>query len=321
MGQEPDMRETKIFVGVDVSKARLDVAVRPSGDMLTVRHDESGIAGLITRLQAWQPTAVVLEATGDLECTVVSALAAAGLPVHVVNPRQVREFARATGRLAKTDALDAQILAQFGEVLRPAPRALPDEATQALSAALARRRQLLEMLIAEKQRHSQAAARLKPGIATHITWLTAELQRVDADLTLAIRHSPVWREQDDLLQSMPGVGPGLSRTMLAELPELGTLSSKQLAALVGIAPLNRDSGTLRGKRTIWGGRAVVRTALYMAALAATKWNPVIKAFYHQLLARGKAKKVALVACMHKLLIILNAMVKQRTPWRATAQQA
>ena len=321
MGQEPDMRETKIFVGVDVSKARLDVAVRPSGDMLTVRHDESGIAGLITRLQAWQPTAVVLEATGDLECTVVSALAAAGLPVHVVNPRQVREFARATGRLAKTDALDAQILAQFGEVLRPAPRALPDEATQALSAALARRRQLLEMLIAEKQRHSQAAARLKPGIATHITWLTAELQRVDADLTLAIRHSPVWREQDDLLQSMPGVGPGLSRTMLAELPELGTLSSKQLAALVGIAPLNRDSGTLRGKRTIWGGRAVVRTALYMAALAATNWNPVIKAFYHQLLARGKAKKVALVACMHKLLIILNAMVKQRTPWRATAQQA
>lgn len=321
MGKEPDMRETKIFVGVDVSKARLDVAVRPSGDMLTVRHDESGIAGLITRLQAWQPTAVVLEATGDLECTVVSALAAAGLPVHVVNPRQVREFARATGRLAKTDALDAQILAQFGEVLRPAPRALPDEATQALSAALARRRQLLELLIAEKQRHSQAAARLKPGIATHITWLTAELQRVDADLTLAIRHSPVWREQDDLLQSMPGVGPGLSRTMLAELPELGTLSSKQLAALVGIAPLNRDSGTLRGKRTIWGGRAVVRTALYMAALAATKWNPVIKAFYHQLLARGKAKKVALVACMHKLLIILNAMVKQRTPWRATAQQA
>lgn len=315
------MSETQIVVGVDVSKARLDVAVRPSGDMLTVRHDEPGIAGLITRLQAWQPTAVVLEATGDLECTVVSALAAAGLPVHVVNPRQVREFARATGRLAKTDALDAQILAQFGEVLRPAPRSLPDEATQALSADLARRRQLLEMLIAEKQRHSQAAARLKPGIAMHIAWLTAELQRVDADLTIAIRQSPVWREQDDLLQSMPGVGPGLSRMLLAELPELGTLASKQLAALVGIAPLNRDSGTLRGKRTIWGGRAVVRTALYMAALAATKWNPVIKAFYRQLLARGKAKKAALVACMHKLLIILNAMVKQRTPWRANAQQA
>lgn len=230
-------------------------------------------------------------------------------------------MARATGQRAKTDALDAQILAQFGEVLRPTPRSLPDEATQALSAELARRRQLLEMLIAEKQRHSQAAARLKPGIATPIAWLTAALQRVDADLTLAIRQSPVWREQDDLLQSMPGVGPGLSRTRLAELPERGTLPSKQLAALVGIAPLNRDSGTRRGTRTSWGGRAVVRTALYMAALAATKWNPVIKAFYRQLLARGKAKKAALVACMHKLLIILNAMVKQRTPWRANAQQA
>ena len=321
MRKEPDMSETEIFVGVDVSKARLDVAVRPSGDMLTGPYDQAGLAGLVVRLQAGQPVAVVLEATGDLECTVVSALAAAGLPVHVVNPRQVRDFARATGRLAKTDALDAQILAQFGEVLRPAPRSLPDDATQALSADLARRRQLLEMLIAEKQRHNQAAARLKPGIATPIAWLTAALQRVDADLTIAIRHSPVWREQDDLLQSMPGVGPGLSRTMLAELPELGTVSSKPLAALVGIAPLNRDSGTLRGKRTIWGGRAVVRTALYMAALAATKWNPVIKAFSYQLLARGKAQKAALVACMHKGLIILNAMVKQRTPWRANAQQA
>lgn len=315
------MSETEIFVGVDVSKARLDVAVRPSGDTLTVLHDETGIAGLVTRLYAWQPAAVVLEATGGLESAVVSALAAAGLPVHVVNPRQVREFARATGRLAKTDALDARILAQFGEVLRPAPRPLPDEATQALSADLARRRQLLEMLIAEKQRHSQASARLKPGIATHIAWLTAELQRVDGDLATAIRQSPVWREQDDLLQSMPGVGRGVSRTLLADLPELGTLSSKQLAALVGIAPLNRDSGTLRGKRMIWGGRAVVRTALYMAALVATKWNPIIRTFYQRLLAAGKPKKVALVACMHKLLTILNAMVKHRTPWRANAQQA
>jgi transposase len=314
------MSETGIFVGVDISKARLDVAVRPSGDTMTVPYDEVGIASLVVRMQTWQPAAVVLEATGDLESAVVSAVAAAGLPVHVVNPRQVREFARATGRLAKTDALDAQLLAQFGEVLRPAPRPLPDEATQALSGDLARRRQLLEMLIAEKQRHSQAAARLKPGIATHIAWLTAELQRVDGDLTAAIRQSPVWREQDDLLQSMPGVGRGLSRTLLADLPELGTLSSKQLAALVGIAPLNRDSGTLRGKRMIWGGRAVVRTALYMAALAATKWNPVIQSFYHRLLAAGKPKKVALVACLHKLLTILNAMVKQRTPWRANVQQ-
>jgi transposase len=274
------MSETAIFVGVDVSKARLDVAVRPSGDSLTVRHDEPGIAGLVVRLQAWQPAAVVLEATGDLESAVVSALAAAGLPVHVVTPRQVRDFARATGRLAKTDALDAELLAQFGEVLRPAPRPLPDEATHALSADLARRRQLLEMLIAEKQRHNQEATRLKPGIATHIAWLTAELQRVDGDLTAAIRQSPVWREQDDLLQSMPGVGRGLSRTLLADLPELGTLSSKQLAAL---------------------GSS----------------NPFITAS----LAAGKPKKVARVACMHKLLTIVNAMVKQRTPWRANVQQA
>ena len=315
------MREPQIFVGVDVSKARLDVAVRPSGDTVTVPYDEAGIAGLVVRLQTWQPTAVVLEATGDLESALVSALAAAGLPVHVVNPRQVRDFARATGQLAKTDALDAQLLAQFGEVLRPAPRPLPDEATQALSAVLTRRRQLIEMLTAEKNRLSHTRPALRTRLEAHIEWLTRELRRVDADLDTAIRHSPVWREQDDLLQSMPGVGPGLSRTMLAELPELGSLSSKQLAALVGVAPHNRDSGTLRGKRTIWGGRAVVRTALYMATLVATKWNPVIKAVYHQFLARGKAKKVALVACMHKLLIILNAMVKHRTPWRAHAQQA
>jgi transposase len=312
------MSATQIFVGVDVSKARLDVAVRPSGETLTVRYDEAGIAGLVTRLHTWQPAAVVFEATGDLESAVVSAVAAAGVPVHVVNPRQVRDFARATGRLAKTDTLDAQILAQFGEVLRPAPRPLPDEATRALSADLARRRQLIEMLTAEKNRLRHARPSLRQRITAHIEWLTRELRRLDTDLDTAIRHSPVWREQDDLLQSMPGVGPGLSRTMLAELPELGTVSSKQLAALVGVAPHNRDSGTLRGTRTIWGGRAVVRTALSMAALAATKWNPVIKAFYHQLLARGKAKKAALVACMHKLLSILNAMAKHRTPWRANA---
>jgi transposase len=315
------MSETKIFVGVDVSKVRLDVAVRPSGDTLTVCHDETGIAGLVLRLHAWQPAAVVLEATGDLQLPLVSALIAAGLPVHVVNPRQVRAFARATGRLAKTDMLDARILAQVAEAVRPAPRSLPDEATQTLSAVLTRRRQLIEMLTAEKNRLNQARRSLRKRIEAHIEWLTSELRRVDADLDTAIRHSPVWRAQDDLWQSMPGVGPGLSRTMLAELPERGTLSSKQLAALVGVAPHNRDSGTLHGTRTIWGGRAVVRTALSMAARAATKWNPGIKAFYHQLLARGKAKKVALVACMHKLLIILNAMVKHRTPWRANVQQA
>jgi transposase len=315
------MAETPVFVGIDVAKAQLDVAVRPSGPAYAIAHTESGLATLVEQVRALQPSAIVLEATGDLEVPLASALAAAGLPVHVVNPRQVRDFARATGRLAKTDALDAQILAQFAEALRPTPRVLPDEATQALSAVLTRRRQLLEMLTAEKNRLSRARASLRKGIEAHIDWLTRELRRVDADLDSAIRHSPVWRVQDDLLQSIPGVGPGLSRTVLAELPELGTLSRKQLAALVGVAPHNRDSGTLRGQRTIWGGRAVVRTALYMAALAATKWNPIIHAFYHQLLARGKAKKVALVACMHKLLIILNAMVKHQTPWRPRAQEA
>ena len=315
------MAETPVFVGIDVSKAQLDVAVRPSGPACSIAHTESGLATLVEQVRALQPSAIVLEATGDLEVPLASALAAAGLPVHVVNPRQVRGFARATGRLAKTDALDAGILAQFAEALRPTPRGLPDEATQALSAVLTRRRQLLEMLTAEKNRLSRARASLRKGIEAHIDWLTRELRRVDADLDSAIRHSPVWRVQDDLLQSIPGVGPGLSRTVLAELPELGTLSRKQLAALVGVAPHNRESGTWRGQRTIWGGRAVVRTALYMAALAATKWNPVIRAFYHQLLARGKAKKVALVACMHKLLIILNAMVKHQTPWRARAQEA
>ena len=313
------MTEPAVFVGIDVSKARLDVAVRPSGEAQSVPQSETGLATLITKLSALRPTAIVLEATGGLEVPLVSALVAAGLPVQVLNPRQVREFARATGRLAKTDALDAQVLAQFAEVLRPAPRVLPDEATHALSALLTRRRQLVEMLTAEKNRRGSAPMPLRKRIEAHIDLLTHELTVVEGELATAIRQSPVWREQDELLQSLPGVGPGLSRTVLAELPELGTLSPKQLAALVGVAPHNRDSGTLRGTRTIWGGRAVVRTALYMAALVAKKWNPVIKAFYERLVAAGKAKKVALVACMHKLLTIMNAMLKHRTPWRAHVQ--
>jgi transposase len=318
--KEVRMAETPLFVGIDVSKAQLDVAVRPSGPERSVPYTEAGIATLVEQLGPMRPTAVVLEATGDLEGALVSALVAAGLPVQVINPRQVRDFARATGRLAKTDVLDARLLAQFAEAVRPTPRPLPDDATQALSALLTRRRQLLDMLTAEKNRRSSAAKRLQKPIEAHIDWLIADLARVDAELDAAIRQSPVWREQDDLLQSIPGVGPGLSRTLLAELPELGTLAPKPLAALVGVAPHNRDSGTLRGKRTIWGGRAVVRTALYMAALVATKWNPVIKAFYQRLLTTGKAKKVALVACMHKLLIILNAMVKQKTSWQASGVQ-
>jgi len=234
--------------------------------------------------------------------------------VVVVNPRQVRDVAKATGRLAKTDALDAAILAQFAEAVRPPRRPLPDAATRALSALLTRRRQLLDRRTAEQNRLGTAPGPVRTRIRAHLTWLRHELAHLDEDLGRTIHESPVWREQDDLLQSVPGVGPVVARTLLASLPELGTLNRKQLAALVGVAPLNRDSGTLRGRRTIWGGRASVRTVLYMSALAASRCNPVIRAFYQRLIAAGKAKKVALTACMHKLLMILNAMVKHRTSW-------
>jgi len=309
------MTTTPVFVGIDVSKDRLDVALRPTGDRWTVAHAEPGLATLVERVRGLSPTLIVLEATGGLEAPLTGALAAAGLPVVVVNPRQVRDFAKATGKLAKTDTLDAAVLAQFAEVIRPALRPLPDAATQALSARLARRRQLIEMLTAEKNRLGPTPPPLRKGIRAHIVWLARQLARTDDDLAQAIRESPVWREKDDLLQSAPGVGPVLATTLLAGLPELGTLSRQQVAALVGVAPLNRDSGTLRGRRRVWGGRAQVRTALYMAALTATRYNPVIRAFYARLCAAGKAKKVALTACMRKLLTILNSMVKHRTRWQ------
>ena len=309
------MSTVSVFVGIDVSKDRLDVALRPSGDRWAVANQESGVAALVTHLALLFPTLIVLEATGGLEAPLTGALAAAGLPVVVVNPRQVRDFAKATGKLAKTDTLDAAVLAQFGEAVRPALRPLPDAATQALSALLARRRQLIEMLTAEKNRLGSASPPVRKGIRAHITWLDRQLARTDDDLAQAIRESPVWREKDDLLRSAPGVGPVLATTLLAGLPELGTLTHKQIAALVGVAPLNRDSGTLRGRRRVWGGRAHVRAVLYMAALTATRYNPVIRAFYARLCAAGKAKKVALTACMRKLLTILNAMLKSRTPWQ------
>jgi transposase len=270
---------------------------------------------LVERLRGLSPTLIVLEATGGLAVPLTSAVAAAGLPVVVVNPRQVRDFAKATGKLAKTDALDAAVLAQFAEAVRPALRPLPDAATQALSALLARRRQLIEMLTAEKNRLGSALPPVRPGIRAHIRWLERRLAALDADLAQAIRESPVWREKDDLLQSVPGVGPVLATTLLASLPELGTLTRQQIAALVGVAPLNRDSGAWRGKRRVWGGRAPVRAALYMSALVATRFNPVLRAFYQRLCAAGKAKKVALTACMRKLLTILNAMLKYRTRWQ------
>ncbi len=309
------MTTAPVFVGIDVSKDRLDVALRPTSDRWAIAREEPGIAALVARLRRLAPALIVLEATGGLEVPLVGALAAAGLPVVVVNPRQVRDFAKATGTLAKTDALDAAVLAQFAEVIRPALRPLPDAATQALSALLGRRRQLVEMLTAEKNRLGSAPPPVRKGIRAHITWLERHLTDTDEDLAGAIRESPVWREKDDLLRSAPGVGPVLATTLLANLPELGTLTRKQIAALVGVAPLNRDSGTLRGRRRVWGGRAHVRAVLYMSALTATRYNPVIRAFYARLCAAGKAKKVALTACMRKLLTILNSMVKHRTRWQ------
>ena len=306
------MTRTQVFVGIDVSKAQLDMALRPEG-RFSASNDEAGFAQILERLKAAPPTLVVLEATGGLEIPITGVLAAAGVPVVVVNPRQVRDFAKATGKLAKTDTLDAQVLAHFAEVLRP----LPDAQTQALAALLARRRQLVEMLTAEKNRLSSAHTPVRKSLRTHIVWLERELSHTDRDLAHAIRESPVWREKDDLLQSVPGIGPVGTSTLLANLPELGTLTGKQIAALVGVAPLNRDSGTWRGKRTVWGGRAQVRAILYMSALTATRFNPVIRVFYQRLCAAGKAKKVALTACMRKLLIILNAMMKHRTRWAQT----
>jgi len=307
-----------VFVGIDISKARLDVALRPTGGAFMVPHDETGITTVVHRLSSLAPAGIVLEATGGLEVVLTGALATAGLPVTVVNPRQVRDFARATGRLAKTDALDAQILAQFAEVMRPACRPLPDASTQQLAALITRRRQLVEMLTAEKNRRSSAPRGMRAQIQQHIEWLQHHVAQLDQDLTTAVQASPIWREHDELLQSVPGIGPVVTRTLLAELPELGTLTHKQIAALVGVAPLNRDSGAFRGKRTVWGGRATVRAALYMGALVAARHNRVLKAFYQRLRQGGKAPKVALTACMRKLLTMLNAMLKHRTPWRERA---
>jgi transposase len=318
--EETILEVSRSFVGVDVSKGRLDVAVRPSGESASFSNDELGIKPLVNRLGEIQPTLIVLEATGGIERQLVRALVSAELPVVVVNPRQVRDFAKASGQLAKTDAIDAMVLARFAEAIRPTVRPLPDESLLELRALIARRRQLTEMIVAERNRLTAASKSVRKRINTHIRWLEAELGRADKDLDQSIRQSPIWKENEDLLRSVPGIGPVISRTLLAELPELGQLNRKQIAALVGIAPLNRDSGTLRGRRTIWGGRATVRAALYMAALVASRRNAVIRDFYKRLRNTGKAPKVALVACMRKLLTILNAMIKHRTCWAEIAIQ-
>lgn len=308
------MEAIAIFVGIDVSKARLDVAVCPSGQSESVTNDEAGIKTLVKRLGEIQPALIVLEATGGVERQLTRALVNAELPVVVINPRQVRDFAKATGQLAKTDSIDALVLARFAEAVRPALRPLPNEVTLELRALIARRRQLTEMIVAERNRLGGASKTVRKRIDAHVRWLEAELQRADGDLDQSIRQSPIWQEKEDLLRSIPGIGPVISRTLLAELPELGGLNRKQIASLVGIAPLNRDSGTLRGRRAIWGGRATVRAALYMAALVASRRNSVISVFYKRLRTAGKAPKVALVACMRKLLTIINSMITHKTRW-------
>lgn len=305
------------YAGIDVSKGHLDVFVRPTGEHFGLPNDHAGIGSLVSRLlEGARPALVVLEATGGFERPAVAALSAAGLAVAVVNPRQARDFARATGRLAKTDRIDAEVLAHFAEAVHPIPRPVPDEEARALGEILARRRQIVGMLTAEKNRLGAATTRpVRRRIEAHVRWLEKELEHTDSDLDEVIEESPTWRKNEALLRGVPGVGPVLARTLLAELPELGGLAGKQLAALVGVAPLNRDSGTFRGRRAVWGGRSGVRAALYMGALVATRHNPQIKEFYERLLSAGKPKKVALVACMRKLLLILNAVLKHRTPWR------
>jgi transposase len=310
------MDKAPTFVGIDVSKHRLDVHPRPSGEGFATDYDDEGVAGLAGRLAALAPALVVLEATGGLEVRLAAALAAAGLPVAVVNPRQVRAFARAMGRLAKTDRLDAEAIARFAEAVRPPARPLPDEATRHLGALVARRRQLLEMLVAERNRRQAADPALHERIDAHLRWLEEALAEIEHELEGVIRESAVWRAKEELLRSVPGVGEVSARTLLAELPELGSLTRRQAAALVGVAPFNRDSGRMRGKRAISGGRARLRACLYMAAVAAARGsNPVIAGFYKRLRSAGKPAKLALTACMRKLVVTLNAVLRTNTAWK------
>ncbi len=307
------MEENPRYIGIDVSKAQVDVAVRPTGQRWAASYNETGVEELVSQIVDIGPVMVLLEATGGLEVPLVAALAAA-LPVVVVNPRQVRDFARATGTLAKTDSLDAAVLAHFADAVRPSVRPLRDAETQVLNSLAARRHQVLTMLVSEKNRLGTAISAVHPRIEAHIAWLEQDLNDLDEGLRQTLRRSPVWREKDDLLRTVPGVGEQVSLTLLAYLTELGTLDRRQIAALVGVAPFNRDSGTLRGKRAVWGGRARVRAILYTGAMVDSRHNPVIRDFYQKLLAAGKPKKVALVACMRKLLVILNSMLKHGSPW-------
>ena len=310
------MAAAAVYIGMDVSKATLDICVS-DGETWQAANDDSAMETLCARIAALHPTLTVLEATGGFELRAAAALAAAGLPVAVVNPRQVRSYARSVGQLAKTDRIDARILARFAAAVQPEARALPDAETRVIEALITRRRQLVAMITAEENRLRTAPGITRNEIKTHIAWLRRQQAKIDETIDDSVRRSPIWRAKDDLLRSVPGIGSKTSSTLLALLPELGTLNGKQIAALVGVAPFNRDSGTLRGRRSVWGGRARVRAALYMAALVASRYNPVLKDFYARLRAAGKPAKVALVACMRKLLVIVNAMVRSGRVWDAS----
>jgi transposase len=305
-----------IHVGIDVSKDRLDVHVRPSGEAFAVTRDGKGLEELVERLRALAPTLIAVEATGGFETIVAAAVAGATLPLAVVNPAQVRHFARAIGKRAKTDPIDAAVIAHFAEAVKPEPRAIPDAEARLLGELVARRRQIIEMLVAERQREKRVdAVRVRKSLARHIAALEKELPVIDGDIDTMVRGSPVWREKENLLVSFPGVGGILARTFLAEMPELGSLRRRQVASLVGVAPYTRQSGRWRGKSMIGGGRAAARSAVYLAALSAIRCNPILKAFYQHLLAAGKPKMVALIAVARKILTILNAMLRDKKPWQ------
>jgi transposase len=307
---------SEVFIGIDVSKSFLDLAVRPNGTILRFANGQSGIKACVRFTRKWAPAVIVIESTGGAESELVASLASASLPVAVVNPRQVRDFAKAMGKLAKTDRLDAQILAHFAEAIRPEPRRLVTADQQALIDLLTRRRQLIGILVAEKNRLSTARGDVARDVKAHVRWLEQRLKRIDDELREQVASSASWQAKDKLLQSIPGVGPTLSMTLLADLPELGSLDRKQIAARVGVAPLNRDSGAFRGRREVFAGRKEVRTVLYMAALSAIRHNASIRRFWHRLRENGKLSRVALVACMRKLLTILNAIMRTGHPWAA-----
>lgn len=309
------MSNGSVFVGIDVSKDTLDVAIKPEHLVFTVPNTEQGHRDLCKRIKPLTPMLVVVEATGGLELDVVIALHEKAIAVAICNPRHVRDFAKACGQLAKTDRIDAAVLCDFAEKIRPEARPLPCEQTRALDALITRRRQLVDMLSVEKNRLTSAAKAMKKDVKRHITFLEKAITQIDQDLRKMIKNSPIWRVNDDILQSVKGVGTTTATTLMAQLPELGQLNRKQIAALVGVAPLNRDSGHKKGKRTTWGGRACVRSVLYMSTLVATKHNPVIRDFYEHLLEKGKQKLVALTACMRKLLTILNAMIRDQCYWQ------